>query len=165
MSKTKRLLLPLLLVTALASAAPAVAVDNGGGGGGGYSGGGGSAIGGGGGGYGIDDARALIDRGRYRDAIGILRHVIDAEPRNADALNLLGFSLRKAGDMRNAQGFYLKALKIRPNHRGANEYLGELYVEIGDLGKARAQLEALEAICGTSCDEYRELKSVIDAAS
>ena len=155
MPMIKSLLLPLLLIGALASTAPALAVDSG------YGGGGGSN----GSGYSLDDARSLIDRGRYRDAIGVLRHVIDAEPRNADALNLLGFSLRKTGDMRNAQGFYLKALKIRPNHRGANEYLGELYVEIGQFEKARERLETLEGICGTSCREYRLLKGVIDAAT
>jgi tetratricopeptide (TPR) repeat protein len=154
MPKTKSLILSLLLVGALASATPVLAND------GGYGGGGSSNSG-----YSLDDARSLIERGRYRDAIGVLRHVVDAEPRNADALNLLGFSLRKNGDMRNAQGFYLKALKIRPNHRDANEYLGELYVEIGQFEKARARLDALEGICGTSCREYRALKSVIDKAS
>lgn len=153
MAKTRSLVASFILAVALA-ATPALAVDSGGYGG---SSSGGAA-------YSLDDARAFIDRGRYRDAIGVLRHVVDAEPRNADALSLLGFSLRKTGDMRKAQGFYLKALKLRPNHRGANEYLGELYVEIGEIDKARERLDALEAICGTSCREYQLLKGVIDGA-
>jgi tetratricopeptide (TPR) repeat protein len=157
-----RFMFVALTLAAMCATGPALAVDTGGGSSGGYS----SDGGGGGGSSGptIDDARSLIERGRFKDAIGVLRHVVEAEPRNADALNLLGFSLRKSGDMRNAQGFYLKALKIRPNHRGANEYLGELYVEIGQMGKAQAQLQTLEEICGTSCREYRALKKYIDAA-
>ena len=146
-----------LVVALLASASPTLAVM---GGGGNYSGGGNSSAGG----VSLSDAEAYIERGRYRDAIAVLRQIIEAEPRNADALNMLGYSLRKSGNYRQAQGFYLKALQIKPNHRGANEYLGELYVETGQLGKAKERLEALEAICGTSCREYRLLKTAIDAA-
>lgn len=145
----------IAIFAALAVAGPALAFDSGGDSG--YSAGAGAST--------LDEARAQIDRGRYKDAIGILRHIVGDEPRNADALNLLGYSLRKTGDYRNARGFYLKALDVRPNHRGANEYLGELYVETGDLPKANERLDALEAICGTSCREYIALKQAIDAAS
>jgi tetratricopeptide (TPR) repeat protein len=151
-----RILGAVLVVAMLASASPVLAV------GGNYGGGGGSSSAGSG--VSLGDAEAYIERGRYKDAIGVLRHIIEAEPRNADALNLLGYSLRKSGNYRQAQGFYLKALKIRPNHRGANEYLGELYVETGQLEKAKERLEALEAICGTGCREYRLLKTAIDGA-
>jgi Flp pilus assembly protein TadD len=153
---TLKLAFSIAIVAALAAASPAVAFDTGGGDSS-YSGGDNAST--------IDAARAYIDKGRYKDAIGVLRHIVSDEPRNADALNLLGYSLRKTGDHRNALGFYQKALKIRPNHRGANEYLGELYVETGNLDKALVQLATLEDICGTSCREYRALKKVIDAAS
>jgi len=76
----------------------------------------------------------------------------------------MGCALRKSGDYRRAQGFYLKALKIKPMHRGANAYLGELYVETGQLAKARQRLEVLEAVCGTGYEEYRAHKQAIDAA-
>ena len=111
------------------------------------------------------DAENYVKSGSWNDAIAVLKPILDAEPRNADALNLMGYSLRRSGDMQNAEYFYLKALQVRSNHRGANEYLGELYVEIGRLDKARERLEALEAICGTSCEEYRELKQAIDSKS
>jgi tetratricopeptide (TPR) repeat protein len=153
---TLKLARSLAIITVLAAASPAFAFD---------SNGDSSSYGGGGSASSIDEARAYIDKGRYKDAIGVLRHIVSDEPRNADALNLLGYSLRKTGDHRNALGFYQKALKIRPAHRGANEYLGELYVETGNLDKALVQLATLEGICGTSCREYKALKKVIDAAS
>jgi hypothetical protein len=49
------------------------------------------------------------------------------------------------------------ALKIDPNHLGANEYLGELYLKLKQPAKANAQLAKLEQICGTNCAEYKDL--------
>ena len=149
---TLKLARSIAIVAAIAAAGPALAFDSGD-----YGASSGASS--------IEEARAYIDKGRYKDAIGVLRHVVSDEPRNADALNLLGYSLRKTGDHRNALGFYQKALKVRPDHRGANEYLGELYVETGNLDKALSQLATLEDICGTTCREYKALKKVIDAAS
>jgi len=157
----------LAVATALALAAPALAVD-----GGNYSGGNaasGTPEGGGGGGGGFDFAGAMADvrfeigRSNFKRAITVLKDVVAADPTNADALNLMGYSLRKSGDTKNALGFYQKALKINPRHRGAHEYLGELYVEIGQLDQARALLDSLERICGNrTCEEYQELAAAIN---
>jgi len=112
------------------------------------------------------DARALVKAQKWKSAISVLKTIVADDSRNADALNLLGFSLRKSGDMKNAEGFYLKALKLNPRHKGANEYLGELYVETGRLDKARDRLETLAKLCGnTTCEEYEDLEKVIAAAT
>lgn len=148
----------VIVTLALGLAAPALAFDSGGYGG--SDGSGSSSVST----VTLADARAHIRRQAYRQAIATLRQILAADPNNADALNLMGFSLRKSGDYKNAQGFYLKALKIAPRHRDANEYLGELYVETGQLAKARERLQVLEAICGTGCEQYRELKQSIDRA-
>lgn len=112
----------------------------------------------------LSTARAQIKSQKWDAAIGTLKLALDAEPNNADANNLMGYSLRKSGNLQRAEGFYLKALKLSPKHKGANEYLGELYVEIGQLDKAKQRLEVLEGICGTGCEEYKDLKSAIDKA-
>ena len=57
--------------------------------------------------------------------------------------------------------YYLKALALEPNHLGANEYLGELYLEEDDLPNAEKQLVTLQKACGT-CDEYEELAEAIE---
>ncbi|WP_084645388.1 tetratricopeptide repeat protein [Devosia insulae] len=163
----------LTLVAGMLAAAPVLAVDGGGGGGGGSSGGGG--------GYdsssdsgsrsevrgpSLNDARALIRAQKWKSAATMLKQIVRADPRSAEANNLLGYSLRKSGDYKNAQGFYLKALKLDPRHKGANEYLGELYVEIGQLAKANKQLATLEMLCGnTSCKEYQALAKFIATKS
>ena len=112
----------------------------------------------------LSTARSQIKSKKWDAAIGTLKLALDAEPNNADANNLMGYSLRKSGNTKRAEGFYLKALKLSPKHKGANEYLGELYVEIGQLEKAKQRLEALKGICGTGCEEYKDLKAAIDKA-
>lgn len=113
----------------------------------------------------LSAARAQIKSQKWAAAIDTLKLALEAEPNNADANNLMGYSLRKSGNVQRAEGFYLKALKLSPKHKGANEYLGELYVEIGQLEKAKQRLEVLEGVCGTGCEEYKDLKAAIDKAS
>lgn len=177
--KIVRLLAGGIVMLGLLSASPILAVDSGGGGGGGSSDGGGGGSSGGGDSSGgsssssseqsgptLADARALIKRENWKSAITMLGKIVADEPRNADALNLLGFSLRKDGQMEKALGFYLKALTINPGHKGAHEYLGELYVETGHMDKAKAELETLAQLCGnTTCEEYEDLEKAIRGAS
>lgn len=114
----------------------------------------------------LGDAREAIEAERYADAIPVLRDKLADDPRDADAHNLLGFALRKSGDVDGAFEHYRKALAIKPKHVGANEYLGELYVELGDLERARAHLATIKKSfsCFFGCDEYDRLAQVIAQA-
>lgn len=112
----------------------------------------------------LADVRELIDAENWTMALSIAKPIAAARPNDADALNLLAYILRQTGDFKNAEGFYLKALDISPRHLGANEYLGELYVETGRLDEALERLAMVEAICGRTCEEYLELKAAIDGA-
>ena len=105
----------------------------------------------------------LFEAGDYAGAIPLLRKSVASDSSNADAYNLLGFSHRKLGQVEAALAHYGKALALEPKHRGANEYLGELYLELGDLDKARERLDVLDDACFFGCDEYRELKAKIKA--
>ncbi|MEQ9449783.1 MAG: tetratricopeptide repeat protein [Rhodospirillaceae bacterium] len=100
----------------------------------------------------------------FRSAVSLLNTVVKEKPDNADALNYLGFSHRKLGDYALAVSYYQRALSLEARHRGANEYLGQAYVEMGNLPAAEERLTALKGICGTGCEEYQSLKKAIDAA-
>ncbi len=89
--------------------------------------------------------------------------MVAVEPKNADAWNFIGFSHRKLKNFDRALPAYKQALAIDPKHRGANEYLGELYLQIGDLAKAKKRLEKLDDICSFGCEEYNDLKAAIEA--
>lgn len=106
-------------------------------------------------------SEALIQQARFDAAIECLKKVIQDEPRNADAYNFLGFSHRKLGNIDQAFGYYFKALSFQPSHLGANEYLGELYLELGDLAKAEERLAVLDWACLFGCQEYSDLKQAI----
>jgi Flp pilus assembly protein TadD len=86
----------------------------------------------------------------YKKAIKHFRTVTGGAPKLADAHNWLGYSYRKSGDKKAALKSYLKALKLEPNHAGANEYLGELYLEQKDLPKAEERMAVLNSCCAAT---------------
>lgn len=96
---------------------------------------------------------------RYTKAQKLLLISNKKKPLQADTLNYLGFTTRKLGDYEKGEDFYLQGLKIEPNHKGINEYLGELYVVTNRISLAKERLEILKS-CG--CEEYEELKAIIE---
>ncbi len=107
------------------------------------------------------DAAKLVKSEKFAEAIPLLKKAVEANPKDADAYNLLGFSHRKLGDFDSALVHYQTALKLDPNHVGANEYLGELYLQMGDVEKAEERLSTLNWACLFGCEEYTDLKQAI----
>lgn len=110
----------------------------------------------------LSSVRANIKAHNYAAALPELRDLAATHP-DADVYNLLGFVLRKTGDYKNSWIYYTKALEMDPNHKGAHEYLGELYVETGNLDKAREQLAVLTRLCPRGCEEREDLEKAIAA--
>lgn len=108
-------------------------------------------------------AQSAIQAGQYARAIDLLQKFVGDQPGNADAQNALGFSHRKLDHLEVALAHYKKALQLDGEHRGANEYLGELYLRMGQLGEAEARLARLDALCFFGCDEFDDLKAAIQA--
>ena len=96
---------------------------------------------------------------RYAKAQKLLLKSNSEKPNKADTLNYLGFTTRKLGDYENGEKYYLQGLAIEPTHIGINEYLGELYVATNRLDLAKERLKILE---NCNCEEYTELKQIID---
>ncbi len=111
----------------------------------------------------LQEARAAIDAGDYSGAMASLSEVVAADPQNADALNLMGYASRKSGDMTNAASYYEAALAINPNHFGALEYQGEMFVMLDNMDGAKANLAKLEAECAP-CEEFDDLAEAINDA-
>ena len=95
----------------------------------------------------------------YLKALSKLEKAYDKDKKNADILNYLGFALRKTGDFEKAEKFYLKGLELDSGHFGINEYLGELYVQTNRIELAKERLQVLN---GCNCEEYNELKELIE---
>ena len=96
---------------------------------------------------------------KYKQAQKLLLKSNDKKPNNSDTLNYLGFTTRKLGDFENGEKYYLQGLAIEPNHIGINEYLGELYVVTNRMDLAKERLQILK---GCNCEEYSELKEIIE---
>jgi len=96
---------------------------------------------------------------RYEKALEYLMKSNEKNPNQPDTLNYLGFTLRKLGNYEEAEKYYLQGLSIKPDHHGINEYLGELYVKTNRIDLAKERLEVLE---DCNCEEYNELKEVIE---
>ena len=111
----------------------------------------------------LDRARTAISAKDWAGAQSILRDAVARDPRNADYHNLYAYSNRKSAnpDMSLVFKHYNEALRLDPKHRGAHEYLGEAYLMVGNLPKAKEQLAVLDRICLLSCKEYSELKKSI----
>ncbi len=82
-------------------------------------------------------------------------------PKQQNGGNYTGYTNSKQKRFKKALTAYKKALAIDPNHRGANEYIGELYLQMGDLAKAKGRLKVLDSACFFGCEEYDELKEAI----
>ena len=96
---------------------------------------------------------------RYKKALEYLIKSNEKNPNQPDTLNYLGFALRKLGNFEEAEKYYLQGLNIKPDHQGINEYLGELYIKTNRIDLAKERLEVLK---NCKCEEYDELKELID---
>ena len=112
----------------------------------------------------LTSVRAKIKAKDFKAAIVELTPMLETH-QHADVYNLMGFSLRKSGDPKQAYTFYRKALDFDPEHKGALEYLGELYVETGQVDKARENVLLLKKLCPGGCEELADLEQAIASAS
>jgi Flp pilus assembly protein TadD len=107
--------------------------------------------------------RRLIAAKDWSGALAELR----AQPQaaSADWNNLMGYTLRKQAtpDLARAETYYLEALRLNPGHRGANEYLGELYLMKGDVASAEQRLAVLAQLCPGGCEEREDLARSVAA--
>ncbi|MGO7587265.1 tetratricopeptide repeat protein [Rhizobium ruizarguesonis] len=110
----------------------------------------------------LTSVRAKIDAKDYADALAELRGLAE-DNQQADVYNLIGYTLRKTGDYRTSLTYYTKALELQPDHRAAREYLGELYVETGEMAKAEEQVSSLKQLCPSGCEELEDLQKIIAA--
>jgi Flp pilus assembly protein TadD len=112
----------------------------------------------------LSSVRAKIKANDYAAALAELRDLAE-DTQQADVYNLLGFTLRKTGDFKTSLTYYAKALELQPDHKAAREYLGELYVETGNMAKAKEQLAILAKLCPGGCEEREDLQKAISAKS
>jgi tetratricopeptide (TPR) repeat protein len=104
-------------------------------------------------------AYSLAKAGRYDEALAMLDTL--KNPNTAEALNYRGYATRKLGRTDEGISYYLKSVELDPQYAKVREYLGEAYVVKGRIDLAKDQLNTIKTICGTGCEEYRDLNEAI----
>ncbi len=111
----------------------------------------------------LERASQAIERKDWAAAAAALRDGLGQDPRKAEYHNLYAYALRNSPkpSMDLVFRHYNEALRLEPNHRGALEYLGEAYLMVGNLAKAKEHLDVLDRLCTFGCDEYTMLKKAV----
>jgi len=111
----------------------------------------------------LDRYTLASEKQDWKGAAAVLEEGLQKTPNNADYHNLLAYSIRKGPDPDMSKVFqhYNEALRIDPKHKQAHEYLGEAYLMVGNLPKAKEHLAQLDKLCLFSCSEFRDLKKAI----
>ena len=111
----------------------------------------------------LERVSAATARQDWAGAQSILREAIARDSRNADYHNMYAYTIRKGAtpDMNLVFKHYNEALALDPKHRGAHQYLGEAYLMVGNVAKAKEHLGVLDQLCFFPCDEFSDLKRAI----
>ena len=109
----------------------------------------------------LSEADTLVKQKNFTASLTLLMQADKSYPNNADINNLLGFSSRNLKQYSASAKYYQKALKLNPNHLGALEYQGELFVQTKKISSAKKNLAKLKKLCGETCEEYIDLKKFI----
>ena len=113
----------------------------------------------------FNEINKLIKLEKFAEAHKMLKGLKKINTDEADWLNLLGFTARKSGNLTAAADFYEQALALNPRHTGALEYQGELFIQLGKIELAKANLEKIDKICWLPCNAERDLKKAIEKST
>jgi Flp pilus assembly protein TadD len=111
----------------------------------------------------IQKANEAIDRKDFVAAAAVLREALATSPGNADYHNLYAYSLRKGPNPNMDMVFqhYDEALRLDPKSRNAHEYIGEAYLMVNNVAKAKEHLAQLDSLCFFPCSQYSDLKKAV----
>ena len=111
----------------------------------------------------IEKITALIARKDWTGATTVMKEAVTTAPQNAEYHNMYAYTIRKGPkpDMDLVFKHYNEALRLKPDYRGAHEYIGEAYLMVDNLPKAKEHLARLDRLCTFGCEEYTDLKKAV----
>ena len=111
----------------------------------------------------ITQLETYTSRKDWQGATVFMKGAVERNTASADYNNLYAYVMRKGPNPNMDLVFthYNEALRIDPNHRGAHEYIGEAYLMVKNLAKAKEHLAALDRLCTFGCEEYTDLKKAV----
>jgi tetratricopeptide (TPR) repeat protein len=94
-----------------------------------------------------EGVKVMLDK-RYAEAQRLFEQALEQDEAIAEAHNNLAFSLRMQSrdNFARSMRHYERALEINPKLAQAYMYRGVLFTQLGDLARARADLETLKGL-------------------
>lgn len=105
----------------------------------------------------LDDATTLFGTGRYREAIPVLRKIVDVDPHNLEAFLELATSYSALGDNTNAVATFHRAAVIAPDSDDVRTYLALHYARGSEWRRA---VPLLERVLAASPDRLPALEAL-----
>lgn len=87
----------------------------------------------------VEEASELLHEERFREALEVLREVIESDSTNPYAFFFLGQGLYEVGEMEPARDAYRAAVKLAPAHLGARIALCHVLRKLGEHREAVTQ--------------------------
>jgi tetratricopeptide (TPR) repeat protein len=111
----------------------------------------------------MEAIQAAVAKPDWPRARELAREGVAKNAASADYHNMYAYTLRMGASPQMDLVFkhYNEALRLDPKHRGAHEYLGEAYLQTGNLEKAKEQLQTLDKLCFFPCKEFTTLKKAV----
>lgn len=91
-------------------------------------------------------ASALVDRGEHREAIPLLKALLNANPADAKLWSLLSFAQAQAGQRHEAIASRMHSIELQPREANAWLHLSRMQRGLGDATAADASLAEAERI-------------------
>ncbi len=105
--------------------------------------------------------RAALNQADYLTAQMAADALLAEDPMYVDALVLRGQINREQGQQRTAYDHYDAALQVDPDHVLAKSYLGQLFLDIGRVDRAKLYLTELDEQCPFGCGPALMLERAI----
>ena len=109
----------------------------------------------------LKEAENLYLNGEYGSAQNIFISQLNKSEKNDYVLFRIADCSGKLG---KSDAYYKKALQIDPMHKGALEYQGELFLQLGKLADAQQNLKKIQKICWLPCNAEKQLEKAIELA-
>ncbi|MCV6638545.1 tetratricopeptide repeat protein [Candidatus Albibeggiatoa sp. nov. NOAA] len=108
----------------------------------------------------LHTAQQLHQQGRLQEACGLYQKIIQIQPRQVDAIHLMGVALAQAQQPQQAIAYFQQAVKLKPKVAIYHSHLGNALQTVGQLESALQHYQNALRLERHNADTYSNLGGV-----